>query len=285
MLEIRNLTKCYGDKKVLDDITLSLETGKIISLMGANGSGKTTLFKSLLGLTEFAGSVYLNSCLPDNRQMGYLPEERSLFPDCSVERQLRLFAGLKGMDKRESEKAARALADKLKIIPYLNSYPSTLSKGNQQKVQLAIALISDPRFLILDEPWTGLDEGNARLFERILMELRRQGKTILLSSHQYQPVQRICDRYLYLHRGKIIVNMSKEDLEQDVRRMVTATTEQYLLLEDEGILSERRKGRQVKYLVKNGECAGRLLGALQKMPSVKAVSLRQLQIEDYLEEY
>ncbi len=285
MLEIRNLTKCYGDKKVLDDISLDLETGRIISLMGANGSGKTTLFKSLLGLTGFQGSACLDGRPLDNRRIGYLPEERSLFPDCSVERQLLLFAGLKGLGKRESEEAVRNLAEKLKIVPHLNKCPSLLSKGNQQKVQLAVALISDPELLILDEPWTGLDASNARLFERMLRELRRKGKTVLLSSHQYQPVQRICDRYLYLHRGKVIVNMSREDLESDERRIITVTTDQYLLLESDGILNERRKGGQVKYLVRDAECAGKLLAGLQDDPAVTALSLRRLQIEDYLEEY
>ncbi len=219
MIEIKNLCKNYGGKEVIKNISLKIENGEVISLLGNNGSGKTTTFKMITSLCEAShGQILYNDEPIEHDSVSYLPEERSLFLDCSVYDHLKLVAELNKLADIE-DKINRQL-EYFKIAKYKNEKINNLSKGNQQKVALAVCLIKNAPIIILDEPFTGLDSENVDLFVQCIKALKYHGKTVFLSSHLYQPISGLCDRFLYLYNGKIKYDITKKDLLADKRRVI-----------------------------------------------------------------
>ena len=156
MLAVKDLHKSYGNKEVLRGVSFTVSKGQIVSLLGSNSSGKTTTFKCLLNLTNHdEDSIRYNGARPDRRKMGYLPEERSLFFDVEVFRQLKYMGMLKGMNPDDAEREISYWMDRLKVSQYRQEIPLKLSKGNQQKIQLIMCLLGNPEIIIMDEPWTG----------------------------------------------------------------------------------------------------------------------------------
>lgn len=208
MLKVENLNFKYGNGKGVSDISFSLKPGRIQAVLGTNGSGKTTSFRLLLGLLiADSGVISLdgkpldinNKCL-----CGYLPEERSLLRCLKVSEQITYLARLKGMNDLEIVANLDYWLDWLNIEQYRDAKISELSKGNQQKVQMACALMHNPRIVIFDEPLNGLDIENVDLFKRLLNKLKKAKKYILISSHQYNNIEQYCDQLLYLEYGQIL---------------------------------------------------------------------------------
>lgn len=285
MLEVKDIYKKYDKKEVLKGVSFTCKRSEIVSLLGANGSGKTTVFKTVLNLIKAdKGEVLLDGLPLNSSEIGYLPEERSLFHDCSIERQLRLLASMKGQEKEETLKNMHFWLDWLKIREYENQKPYKLSKGNQQKVQLAMALIGDPSCLIMDEPWTGLDKDNINIFQKTLLEMKRRNCVVLLSSHQHQQVQDICDRYLYLKDGKIIINITRKQLLDSPYRIVSIETDEPFIFYDEDILQEYEEGKKINYLTGNNEAGQRLLSKISKYRGINGINCRKLTINDLLRE-
>ena len=198
-IKVENLTKYFGDKKVLDSISFEVYEGEIFGLLGHNGAGKTTTLRILAGIIEdYGGYVEING------RIGYLPEERGLYRDEKVVDVLKFFGELAGMKKDEIAKSIDYWLNKLKISNYKNSKIKELSKGNQQKVQFIVSVIHNPDIVILDEPFSGLDVVNVKLLRDIIFELKEEGKTIILSTHQLEKVERLCDRVLILKKGKAV---------------------------------------------------------------------------------
>ena len=196
---IKNLTKYFGNKKALDNISFEVYEGEIFGLLGHNGAGKTTTLRILAGIIEeYEGYVEVNG------RIGYLPEERGLYRDEKVVDVLKFFGELAGMKKDEIAKSIDYWLNKLKISNYKNSKIKELSKGNQQKVQFIASVIHNPDILILDEPFSGLDVVNVKLLRDIIFELKGEGKTIIISTHQLEKVEKLCDRVLILKKGKAI---------------------------------------------------------------------------------
>ncbi|XRO74686.1 ABC transporter ATP-binding protein [Methanocaldococcus sp. 28A] len=196
---VKDLTKYFGDKKVLDKISFEVYEGEIFGLLGHNGAGKTTTLRILSGIIEeYAGYVEVNG------KIGYLPEERGLYRDEKVVDVLKFFGELAGMNKDEITKSIDYWLDKLNISHYKNSKIKELSKGNQQKVQFIVSVIHNPDIVILDEPFSGLDVVNVKLLRNIIFELKNEGKTVVLSTHQLDKIERMCDRVLILKKGKTI---------------------------------------------------------------------------------
>ncbi|ACX72476.1 ABC transporter releated protein [Methanocaldococcus vulcanius M7] len=196
---VKNLTKYFGDKKVLDNISFEVYEGEIFGLLGHNGAGKTTTLRIIAGIIEnYDGSVETDG------KIGYLPEERGLYRDEKVFDVLKFFGKLAGVEGDKLVDSINYWLNKLKIQQYKNFKVKELSKGNQQKVQFIVAVIHDPDILILDEPFSGLDVANVNLLKNIILELKEKGKTIILSTHQLEKIEKLCDRILILKKGKAI---------------------------------------------------------------------------------
>ena len=281
MLAVKNLHKSYGKKEILKGISFMARKGLIVSLLGSNGSGKTTTFRCLLGLTDYdKGEIRYDNQKPDSHKMGYLPEERSLFYDVTVYRQLIYMAQLKGLDSYEAEKQTEYWLNRLKVNEYRNTIPLKLSKGNQQKIQLIMCLIGEPEIIILDEPWTGLDQNNVRIFHDILLELKKKNRIILLSSHQYQPVQDSCDRFLYLKNGDIAVNTTRQKLQKAPERMLEIEHSGDFYYKNKAIIKTFPGKNKVRFLFRNAEEAWKSAEEIRNSKNVISCRIRNINISD-----
>lgn len=189
MLEVRSLEKSFGSKQVLFGIDFQARPGRILGLVGKNGAGKTTIFHSILKFLEYQGEIGLDG--QDIRQetyarIGYLPEERSLMPKLTVLEQVRYLATLKGMDAKEVKEKLPQWMKRLEVKGKLTDKIKSLSKGNQQKIQLIITLIHEPDLIILDEPFSGLDPVNTELLKQVIFQEKERGATIIFSDHVKQ---------------------------------------------------------------------------------------------------
>lgn len=284
MLAVRNLHKSYGKKEILKGISFLASKGQIVSLLGSNGSGKTTTFRCLLGLTDIdKGEIKYNNQKPDPRMMGYMPEERSLFYDVTVYRQLMYMAQLKGLDSYEAEKQTEYWLNRLKVSEYRNQIPLKLSKGNQQKIQLIMCLVGDPEIIILDEPWTGLDRNNVRIFHDVLLEMKKKNKIIILSSHQYQAVQDSCDRFLYLKNGDLAVNVTRQKLLNAQERMLEIEHTGDFYYRNKAVIKTFPEKNRVRFLLRNEEEAWKAAEELRNNRTVISYRIRNINISDLTE--
>ena len=205
-LEIKNLTKKFGDKKVLKDLNFTVESGKAFGLLGRNGAGKTTTIRILMQVFQpTSGKVLLDGKPIDYSKvsLGYLPEERGLYPNDKIIDQLIYLAALKGIDKKTAIESIDYWLDFLQMTDYKNAKLKTLSKGNQQKIQLISCIVHNPDIVIFDEPFSGLDPVNSQLLEDVVREQIKRGKIVLFSSHQMDYVSEFCDNILILKEGEI----------------------------------------------------------------------------------
>lgn len=206
-INVNNICKTFGDKKVLEGISLSCESGKALGLLGRNGAGKTTTIRIIMGIFPADSGEILLDGKPINRnklKIGYLPEERGLYPKKIIMEQIVYLAELKGLKSSEAKKSARELLEKLEMTEYENKRLDTLSKGNQQKIQLIATLTCDPDIVILDEPFSGLDPVNAMLLKDTVKELIAKGKIVIFSSHQMNYVEEFCNDIAIINKGKIV---------------------------------------------------------------------------------
>lgn len=216
-LQIDNISKSFGDKKVLDGISLTAASGRAFGLLGRNGAGKTTTIRILLGVFEADGGQILVDGTPIDRakiKFGYLPEERGLYPKKPIIDQLVYFAMLKGMSRSDATAAADKWLDRLGMSEYRNKRLDTLSKGNQQKIQLVTALAHNPDIVVLDEPFSGLDPVNVMLLKDVVREVIDQGKIVLFSGHQMNYIEEFCDDIALLHHGKVVLGGNLEEIKQ-----------------------------------------------------------------------
>ncbi|WP_086347428.1 ABC transporter ATP-binding protein [Candidatus Enterococcus clewellii] len=222
MLEVKNLVKTFGDFTAVDDISFEIPDGKILGLIGQNGAGKTTTFRLILDfLTQDKGTVLWNGhelTEKDYNDIGYLPEERGLYPKVSIEEQLIYFAELRGKSKQEIKPKIDEWMEKFKVKGKKTDKVKSLSKGNQQKVQLIATLIHEPKLVILDEPFSGLDPVNAELLKDGIIELKQKGSCVIFSSHNMDNVEKICDHLLMLRSGKIVLNGKVHEIRESFGR-------------------------------------------------------------------
>ena len=229
MIEIKNLSKNFGDLKALDDVTFEVKKGELFGVIGQNGAGKSTLFRSMMNFYDrFDGRILYEgekmSKVPLEK-IGFLPEERSLSPKKTIREEIKYFARLNQM-KNLDEQTLESYFDRFEIKGTLDDKIKSLSKGNQQKVQLLASLIYKPEFLILDEPFSGLDPYNANLLMGIIKEINAEGTTILFSSHNMENVEYLCDRLIMLKNGKIVLNGSPAEIRNSYKKdLVRVRTE------------------------------------------------------------
>jgi ABC-2 type transport system ATP-binding protein len=216
VLILNNVTKSYGRKIAVDAVSFAVSGGSIFGLLGPNGAGKTSTIRMITGITlpdRGTISLFGGSQSQDHQnKIGYMPEERGLYRKLTVRNQLEYLGALKGMDSNALKKSIDYWLDRFQIQSWEKKKTSDLSKGMQQKVQFILTLLHDPALLVLDEPLSGLDPVNAELINEVILELRDQGKTIILSTHRMEQVEQLCDEIAMMNEGKIVLAGKVRDL-------------------------------------------------------------------------
>lgn len=221
ILELKNINKSFGAKRVLEDVSFEIESGKAFGLLGRNGAGKTTAIRILMNVFPCdSGSVLIDGEPIDygKIKIGYLPEERGLYPKKVIFDQLIYFAELKGMSRKEAEESVKRWLERLQMAEYASKKLETLSKGNQQKIQLITAVAHDPDIVVLDEPFSGLDPVNARLLKDVVKELISENKTVLFSSHQMSYIEEFCDSIAIIDRGRVALKGELYEIKRNYPR-------------------------------------------------------------------
>ena len=259
VLELRNIDKSFGEKKVLKGISFTAEGGKAFGLLGRNGAGKTTSIRILMNVFPANSGEVLIDGKPidyDRIGIGYLPEERGLYPKKLIIDQLVYFAELKGMSTKEAVKAVDYWLSRLGMTEYRNKKLDTLSKGNQQKIQLVTALAHDPDIVILDEPFSGLDPVNAMLLKDVVKEQIAKGKIVLFSSHQMSYIEEFCDSIAIINAGKVAISGDLHEIKRTYPRdkLVVSTQAPEKIKADLGAAcAEREDGTLLIQLGNPGE--------------------------------
>ena len=221
LLELKNIDKSFGEKKVLKGVSFVAESGKAFGLLGRNGAGKTTSIRILMNVFPADAGEVLTDGKPidyDKISLGYLPEERGLYPKKLIIDQLVYFAELKGMKRTDAVQSVDRWLKRLELYEYRNKRLDTLSKGNQQKIQLITALAHDPQIVILDEPFSGLDPVNAILLKDVVKEQIARGKIVLFSSHQMSYIEEFCDSIAILNAGKVVLHGDIREIKRNYLR-------------------------------------------------------------------
>ena len=222
MLSVKNIVKYYGKNCAVNNLSFEVENGEIFGLLGENGAGKTTTFRIIMGLLDCdSGSVLLDGKKIDysiTDKIGFLTEERSLLTKMTVKEQIIFYGSLKGMEEDEILKKLDTLLKEFEILEYKNRKIKELSKGNQQKIQFISAVINDPKLLILDEPFTGLDPINVELFKKYIRKLQKKGCSIIFSSHQMEHIEEFCEKLVILVKGRSILKGYIKDIKKEYRK-------------------------------------------------------------------
>lgn len=287
-LVVKNLSKKYGEKTVVDNLNFEMPKPGVFALLGTNGAGKTTSIRMMLNmLSRNSGEVLWNGAPLDTAtcNVGYLAEERGLYPKYALMDQLLYFAALRGISKADAKERIRSWAQRLEVEEYL--YPPSpedqrrgifdkkpqpkkadqLSKGNQQKIQLMTALLSDPELLILDEPLSGLDPVNTDLFKEIIREEIAKGKYLIMSSHQMATVEEFCTDIIILNRSKTILQGHLNDIKKSYGRInlsLKTETDVTSLIEQAGVQLVTQKEYEYQLKVTGEEQANALLRLLME---------------------
>ena len=264
-LVLKNVSKKFGPKLAVDNISLTLDKPGVYGLLGTNGAGKTTTIRMLLGIIKKdKGNITWNGKEVTRKSVnfGYLPEERGVYPKTIIRSQLMYFAELKGMKKVDAEKAIEHWAKILKVDEYLDMTAEKLSKGNQQKIQFMCAIIHNPELIVLDEPFSGLDPVNTEIIKNVIIDLVKKGKYIIMSAHQMTTIEEFCSDILILNKGKTVLqgnlkeikntykaNRVEIDVNKDISKIIKT-----LKLE-----VEIEKNNQYKIKIDNEEQAYKLL--------------------------
>ena len=259
ILELKNIDKSFGEKEVLKGVSFTAEGGKAFGLLGRNGAGKTTSIRILMNVFPANGGEVLIDGKPidyDKIGIGYLPEERGLYPKKLIIDQLVYFAELKGMSAKDAVKAVDYWLGRLGMSEYRNKKLDTLSKGNQQKIQLVTALAHNPDIVILDEPFSGLDPVNAMLLKDVVKEQIAKGKIVLFSSHQMSYIEEFCDSIAIINAGKVAISGDLHEIKRTYPRdkIVVSTQAPEKIKADIGdICTEREDGMLLIQLVSPDE--------------------------------
>lgn len=222
MLEVQNVTKKYGNITAVDNLSFTAEEGCIFGLLGLNGAGKTTTFRMILGLIDdYDGKILLNGKKIDYKVtdiIGFLTEERSLLTKLTVDEQIKFYGTLKSLDEKTIEERLDYWLERFNIKEYKSRKIKSLSKGNQQKIQFISAIINEPKLLILDEPFSGLDPVNVELFKNIILELKKKGTIIIFSSHRMEHVELFCEKLVVLVKGKCVLSGYLKDIKDKYKK-------------------------------------------------------------------
>lgn len=269
-LKVSNVSKRFQQVTAVKDISFELETGKMLGFLGRNGAGKTTTFRMILGLTKPSeGEIHFNGHkinTSNYNEIGYLPEERGLHAKLKVVDELTYLATLKGMNKKDIKKAIDYWLDRFHITEHRDKKIESLSKGNQQKVQLLASMIHEPQLLILDEPFSGLDPVNVELLKKAVIDLNQQGTTIIFSSHRMEHIEELCDDVCILNRGQMVVQGPLQQVKRESgyqRVIVDADYDLQDLATLPGVLEMKITPKGTLYMIENEQVAHHIYQELQ----------------------
>lgn len=269
-LKVSNVSKRFQQVTAVKDISFELETGKMLGFLGRNGAGKTTTFRMILGLTEPSeGEIHFNGHkinTSNYNEIGYLPEERGLHAKLKVVDELTYLATLKGMNKKDIKKAIDYWLDRFQITEHRDKKIESLSKGNQQKVQLLASMIHEPQLLILDEPFSGLDPVNVELLKKAVIDLNQQGTTIIFSSHRMEHIEELYDDVCILNRGQMVVQGPLQQVKRESgyqRVIVDADYDLQDLATLPGVLEMKITPKGTLFMIENEQVAHHIYQELQ----------------------
>ena len=267
-LKLENVSKSYGAKKVVDKVSLEIPKPSVYGLLGANGAGKTTTIRMLLGiLKKDEGEITWNGKTVERKHVnfGYLPEERGVYPKTKVIDQLVYFGMLKGMAKQEAIDAIKKWAKVLKVEEYLEMTAEKLSKGNQQKIQFMTSILHNPELIVLDEPFSGLDPVNTEILKNVILEQVKEGKYIIMSSHQMASIEEFCEDILILKRGKTVLQGNLKSIKDTypVNRLELSVNENIdNYIKDMGFIIENENNNYYTIKIEDEEKPRKLLNKL-----------------------
>ncbi len=222
MLKVEHVTKKYGNLVAVNDLSFEVKDGCIFGLLGLNGAGKTTTFRMILGLIDdYTGNITIDGKHIDyviSDKIGFLTEERSLLTKMTVLDQIIYYGRLKSMEESDIVKKLDYWLKRFEISEYKNKKIKELSKGNQQKVQFISAIINEPKLLILDEPFSGLDPINVELFKKVILDLQKKGTSIIFSSHRMEHVELFCEELVVLVKGKSVLQGKLTDIKKNYKK-------------------------------------------------------------------
>ena len=216
-LKVENVSKHFGSKLAVDNISFEINEPGVFGLLGTNGAGKSTTIRMILGiLKKDSGNITWNGKPVERKNInfGYLPEERGIYPKTKIYEQLLFFSELKGMKKEDATKEIDYWMGRLKVDEYKNMTAEKLSKGNQQKIQFIISILHNPELIVLDEPFSGLDPVNTELLKNVIIELIRNGKYIIMSSHQMHSIEEFCSDVLILNKGETVLKGNLKEIKE-----------------------------------------------------------------------
>ncbi|CCZ57291.1 putative sodium extrusion ABC transporter ATP-binding protein NatA [Clostridium sp. CAG:762] len=291
MLKVENVTKYYGDLKAVDNLSFEVEDGCIFGLLGLNGAGKTTTFRMIMGLIDdYTGSITLDGKKIDysmTDKIGFLTEERSLLTKMTVVEQVKFYAILKNMKEEDIVKRLDYYLDKFGISEYKYKKIKELSKGNQQKIQFITSIIHEPKILILDEPFSGLDPINVELFKKEILELKEKGTSIIFSSHRMEHVELFCEKLVVLVKGKTVLNGYLKDIKKEYKKKdvyIIGDVVKEDLEKIEGVVKVRKENDNYIVTISDEKYVSRLFNYVKKCDniirfSVEEPSLNEIFIE------
>lgn len=260
MLKVENVTKYYGTNLAVDHLSFTVKSGEIFGLLGSNGAGKTTTFRMIMGLLDSSsGSITLDGKPIDydmTDKIGFVTEERSLLTKMTVTEQVIYYGRLKGLTEDEILKRLDVWLEKFKITDYKNRKIKELSKGNQQKIQFIAAVINEPKLLILDEPFTGLDPINVAQLKEAIYELQKKGCSIIFSSHQMEHIEQFCEKLLILVKGKTVLEGYLKDIKEDFGKkniLIRGDIEEKELSSVKGVLEVNKKANEYEVKIENSK--------------------------------
>lgn len=260
MLKVENVTKYYGTNLAVDHLSFTVDDGEIFGLLGSNGAGKTTTFRMIMGLLDAtSGKITLDGKKIDysvTDKIGFVTEERSLLTKMTVKEQIIYYGRLKGLSEKEILKRLDDWLERFQIKEYKNRKIKELSKGNQQKIQFIAAVINEPKLLILDEPFTGLDPINVKLLKEAIYSLQKKGCSIIFSSHQMEHIEQFCEKLVILVKGKTVLEGYLKDIKESyqkknifIRGDVTAKELESI----NGVLSVEKKLNEFEVKIENNK--------------------------------
>ena len=290
ILELKNIDKSFGEKEVLKGVSFTAEGGKAFGLLGRNGAGKTTSIRILMNVFSANSGEVLIDGKPidyDKIGIGYLPEERGLYPKKRIIDQLVYFAELKGMSSKDSVKAVDYWLSRLGMSEYRNKRLDTLSKGNQQKIQLITALAHDPDIVILDEPFSGLDPVNAMLLKDVVKEQIAKGKIVLFSSHQMSYIEEFCDSIAIINAGKVAISGDLHEIKRTYPRdkIVVSTTNPAQIKADLGEACTKREDGTLLIQLANPDEKQSMMKRLVETYDIDEVKVFEPSLNDIFVEY